>query len=218
MNRFFRSQVNFSMSRQRIWSFAISLSMLASVGLLLWLQEFSGKVLPEQVVVREITLASPPPPPPTPPVVQQQVTNTALVLDVPGSGVAIELSHSDITLAIKAPELAEINLENKQWQSLEVNWDAFSLNDLDDVPTLLTALRVNFPKSLTRQGIHRVLVKVEVLIDEQGRASLINIVENPYVELAGEIRRLVRESRFTAPKKNDQVVRARFIWPIEIRS
>jgi len=54
------------------------------------------------------------------------------------------------------------------------------------------------------------------MIDEQGHLTLIDIVENPYSELREVIQRLIRNTRFSAPTKDNLPVRARFIWPVEI--
>ena len=169
-------------------------------------------------MVREVAIAVPPPPPPPPPVVQQNLVDSPVNLQIQGSGPVIQMIDVEPDINIAPPEMRDIATETAQWQSLDVNWDALDLNQLDSLPTLLTALRVNFPRSLSRQGVDQVLVKLDVVIDEQGRATLVDIVENPYPELRSEIERLVRNSRFTVPQKNNENVRARFIWPVEIKS
>ncbi|GGG55589.1 hypothetical protein GCM10011403_10870 [Pseudohongiella nitratireducens] len=183
---------------------------------------FLGYWLPDQVQetieVREVAIAVPPPPPPPPPSVQQNVVETPVNLQIQGSGPVLQMVEVEPNIDIAPPEIPDIVTEATQWQSLEVNWDAFDLNQLDSPPSLLTALRVNFPRSLSRQGIGEVLVRLDVVIDEEGRATLVEIVENPYPALRGEIERLVRSSRFTAPQKDNESVRARFIWPVEIKS
>lgn len=183
---------------------------------------FLGYWLPDRVQdtieVREVAIAVPPPPPPPPPTVQQNVVETPVNLQIQGSGPVLQMVEVEPNIEISPPEIPDIVTETTQWQSLEVNWDAFDLNQLDSLPSLLTALRVNFPRSLSRQGIDEVLVRLDVVIDEEGRATLVEIVENPYPELRSEIERLVRNSRFTAPQKENENVRARFIWPVEIKS
>ena len=54
-------------------------------------------------------------------------------------------------------------------------------------------------------------------IDEQGKLTLLNILENPYPELRPEIERIVRSSRFSVPTKGTAAVSARFIWPVEFK-
>jgi hypothetical protein len=146
------------------------------------------------------------------------MTETAtVVVQMPGSGASITLQNLQQKVEITKPTVPQLDIRQTQWQSLDVDWQAFALNDLDGLPTLLTPLRVNLPKSLSRRGVDHVLLKLDVVIDEQGRLELVNIIENPYVELQPEIQRLVRNSRFSAPQKEGQPVRARFIWPVEIK-
>ena len=194
----------------------LSLSLLATALLVMWLSQALRSAAPEQLTIREIALASPPPPPPPP--AQQQQVESPLTLQVDGNGAVLPNIEVTPSISIDRPELPTVKTSQQQWQPLEINWEAFDLSQLDGLPSLLTALRVNFPKSLSRRGINRVLIKLDVLIDESGRATLINIVSNPYPELEGEIRNLVKNSRFTAPTREAQAVRARFVWPVEIEA
>ena len=171
-------------------------------------------------MVREIVLASPPPPPPAPPVQQQmQESVPQLQLAVEGDGVAIAVSDVEMpetveeSLQLRAPEMRNTNID---WNlDLAVDWSAYGLDELDGMPSLLSSLRVEFPRSLTSRGIRSALVRLDVFIDESGRVSLISILENPYPELQSAIQRVVRNARFSVPQKGGQPVRARFIWPVE---
>jgi outer membrane biosynthesis protein TonB len=186
--------------------------------LTLWLGHWWQAKPSETVDIREVSLVAPPPPPPPPPTMQQAVVETPVNLQVQGAGPSIQMIKIEQQIEAIKPDVPSIDTTQTEWQSLEINWDAFDLNDLDGLPVLLSPLRVTFPKSLTRKGIRKVLVKLDVVISEQGQATLINIVSNPHPELISEIQRLVRNSRFTAPQKDNQSVRARFIWPVEIES
>ena len=205
-------------SRHRLHATLLSLSLLSIALLTLWLGHSIPAALPDTIEVREVALTMPPPPPPPPPPVKQQLVETSLNLTVTGSGVVIPKIDVKHTIKPIKPDVPVIEFQQNKWQSLEINWDAFDLNQLDNLPTLLTPLRVSFPKSLSRKGISRILVKLDVVINEQGQLNLVGIIDNPYPELTHEIHRLVRHSRFTPPKKNNQNVRARFIWPVDIKS
>lgn len=191
--------------------------MLSLALSLLWLGYLLPNMSDPKIEIREIAIAIPPPPPP-PPVVQQQVIDAPVSVQVQGSGPSIQLVEITKSIDVAKPEPLKFEMRPTEWQSLEIDWDALGLDQLDGFPTLLTPLRINFPRSLSRKGIDKVLVKLDILIDEQGSITLINIVENPYPELVSEIQKLVRNSRFTAPKKDNQNARARFIWPVEIKS
>lgn len=201
-----------------------SLSMLLSIVLLsvalcvMWLGRGFTVKSEESLTIREIAISTPPPPPP-PPQVQQIQANQNMTLQVQGQGAA--LSIIDIPqpeIKVELPDAPQMTSRQPQWQSLTVDWQAFELNDLDSFPNLLTPLRVKLPTSLSRRGVNNVLIKLDVVIDIDGQVKLLNIVENPYPELNSEINKMVRNSRFSAPQKDGAPVRARFIWPIEIKS
>ncbi|WP_340679091.1 hypothetical protein [Paraglaciecola sp.] len=206
--------------KKRWLSLLLSSSMLllalAILGLSHWLKTQSSPTL----LVREVsTMSLPPPPPPPVPRQQQMTDNAAVSLQVEGQGAVIQKMEIDLPpLDLFKPQEMQIDPMNTQWQSLEVNWDAFELDALDSLPTLLTPLRVTLPKSLSRQGIDKALIKLDVMIDEGGQVTLIEIASNPYPELVTEIQKLVRNSRFSPPQKDHEPARARFIWPIEIKS
>ena len=111
-----------------------------------------------------------------------------------------------------------LSVTNQQWDIPDIELDAFGLTELDSTPTLLTPVKVRFPKRLKKQGITRVVVKLDVMINETGDVELLDIVENPHHELNKEIRRLVHASKFTSPHREDEVVKARFIWPVVIEA
>ncbi|VUD41894.1 hypothetical protein TDB9533_00582 [Thalassocella blandensis] len=201
--------------RHHILASLASIGILTAALLVLWLG-YSLQHSPDNTLeVREIELALPPPPPP-PAVVNTNVSQNVLTLQVQGEGPALKkITIAKPTLSLVKPQAPDVTFEQKQWQALEVDWNAFELKDLDGLPSLLTALRAVFPKSLSRRGITSAQVKLDVIIDEKGKVHLLQIVKNDYPELKTEIDKIVRSSRFTPPKKGDEKVRARFIWPIE---
>jgi len=172
----------------------------------------------DKVVVREIAMVALPPPPP-PSISQQQTSEPMQSLAVEGAGASIQAVKIKINsnLSIVKPDTPSVKESAPQWQSMSVNWDAFSLNQLDGLPTLLTPVKAVLPKSLTRRGVDVFTVKLDVFIDESGKVSLIEVVQNPYPELKPAIDKIIKQSRFSAPKKEGETVRARFIWPIEFK-
>ena len=198
-------------------SSGLSVLVLVAALSVLWLGNRVQQHEEPMLSVREISVTAPPPPPPPPPAVQQPVQPTPVTLQIQGEGPALPmLSARKEPLVLSKPDAPVVDTRPSQWQSLEVNWNALGLDQLDSMPNLLTPLRVTFPRSLSRRGITSVTVKLEILIDQHGAVTLISVVENPYPELQPEIRRIVRDSRFSAPMKDGQPARARFIWPVEI--
>ena len=175
-----------------------------------------------ELTIREVTLSALPPPPPPPPQVQRskvkQIQSPNLQLDTSGQGAKLQLSPKplDIDLAtLQLPEVKVDNLQTSMLNSLDFNWQAFGLSELDERPRLLTKLTNQFPESLKRRGIKNVNVQLNVMIDETGAVLLKRITHNPYPELTKSIKKLVRQARFSIPKKNGLAVRATFEWPIE---
>ena len=204
--------------RHPLFAFGLSLIVLNAALLLLWLGQLAEHHMQDKVVVREIAMVALPPPPP-PSVSQQQTSEPMQSLTVQGAGAAIQAVDVKIksNLSIVKPDTPNIKVSTPQFKSMNVNWDAFNLNQLDDLPTLLTPVKAVLPKSLTRQGVEIFTVKLDVFIDENGIVSLIEVVQNPYPTLKPAIDKIIKQSRFSAPKKEGEAVRARFIWPIEFK-
>ena len=205
-------------NRHPLFAFGLSLIVLSAALLLLWLGQLAEHHMQDKVVVREIAMVALPPPPPTS-ISQQQTSEPMQSLTVEGAGASIQAVKIKIktNLSIVKPDTPNVKVNAPQWQSMSVNWDAFSLNQLDGLPTLLTPVKAVLPKSLTRRGVDVFTVKLDVFIDESGKLSLIEVVQNPYPELKPAIDKIIKQSRFSAPKKEGETVRARFIWPIEFK-
>lgn len=205
-------------NRHPLFAFGLSLIVLSAALLLLWLGQLAEHHIQDKVIVREVAMVALPPPPP-PSIQQQQANEPMQSLTVQGAGASIQAVKVKIKshLNIVKPETPNIKISAPQFQSTSINWDAFSLNELDGLPTLLTPVKAVLPKSLTRQGIGAFIVKLDVFIDEAGKVSLIEVLQNPYPELKPAINKIIKQSRFTTPKKEGETVRARFIWPIEFK-
>ena len=193
--------------------------MAVSLGVLTlgyYLNDDSGPEL--EIRKMDIAIAQPPPPPPPQ---SQQVTEQADVnMQVEGAGAPVSMADIkvDPEIEIDKPERPDVAMAQPDWSAPEVDWDAYGLSELDGRPTLLTPVKIRFPKQLKRRGVERVVVKLGGMIDEKGDVTLISIVDNPHHELNREIQRFVKGSKFTAPHKADEAVRARFIWPVEIEA
>ncbi|MBQ4832766.1 energy transducer TonB [Pseudoalteromonas sp. MMG010] len=204
--------------RHPLFAFMLSLSVLAAALLLLWLGQLAENVIDDKVVVREVAMVALPPPPP-PSVSQQQSSEPLPSLTIQGAGAAIQAVEIKVESNFKVtkPDVPNTVIAAPQWQSMSINWDAFSLNQLDTLPTPLSTVKARLPKSLTRHGTGAFIVKLDVFIDENGRLTLIEVLENPHPSLKPEIDRIIKTTRFTAPKKDGETVRTRFIWPIEFK-
>jgi len=180
-------------------------------------------VMPEETIIelRQVELSLPPPPPPPAP--QQQARtqqNLSLDLSTESSGPALEVARVELddALDLIEPPPPIQTQDMVEWnRDLNIDWSAFSLDQLDSLPQVVSLQKVTFPPELARRNIDRVMVQLDVFIDETGRVTLINVVDNPYPEILDQaIQRIVRTARFTAPARNGEPVRARFVWPVEI--
>lgn len=197
----------------------ISSSILAGVLAILWLGHYLTKNNEPELEVRRLDFAVTPPPPP-PPQSQKVIEQAELTLQVEGSGVEIDMAdlHVEPDLEVNKPEMPQVKVTQTKWNMPEINWEGYKLSELDSKPSLLTPVKIRFPKGLKHKGITKVTVKLDVMIDEKGAVTLINIVENPYHQMDREIHRFVNASKFTAPFKQSKAVKARFIWPLVIEA
>ena len=171
-----------------------------------------------ELTIRQVTLAAPPPPPQVQRADVKQMSSPNLQLDAAGQGAQMQISLKALDLdlvKLKLPEVKVNNLHTSMLNSLDFNWQAFGLSELDELPRLLTKLSPLFPESLKRRGIKKVDVQLSVMIDERGGVLLKRINLNPYPELTKSIKRLVSQARFSIPKKNGVAVRTTFNWPLE---
>jgi hypothetical protein len=203
-----------------LFAFFLSLLVLACVLLLLWLGQLAKRAVQDKVVVREVALVALPPPPPLA-VSQASPSKSLPSLVVQGAGVAIQAVDIKVnsSLDLISPTAPTVTMNMPKLQSMSVNVAAFNLDDLDEIPALLTRVKTTIPKKLSReltsQGIEKFIIKLDIFINEAGRVNLLNIVKNPYVEMNPKIKEIVKNTRFSPPKKAGVAVRTRFIWPIE---
>jgi hypothetical protein len=174
----------------------------------------------ENITLRSVSVGLPPPPPPPPSPVETTTQTTTTQMDLLAN---IEHGIALATAKIQPPKLQPPSLPQLDIRSsmpeldsaLSFNWDGLGLSELDQTPRLLTAPKIRFPNNLRSRGVSRVLVELNVMIDESGRVFLKEIVKNPHPQLNSEIRLLTQRARFTPPKKDSKPARAVFIWPLE---
>lgn len=193
--------------------------IISGIGLLYyskWLTNTAYQPLNVRVI-ETITL----PPPPAPPKHQQQdIELPDIHISAQGAGahVDITLLQPDIDIQQQPIEL-HINMPKQNWdENLSVDWQAFSLEQLDNLPQLLRKPTYTMPHRLKNQGVKKFDIALDVVIDTKGKVRLIKIKENPYPIFNKEIQHVVKSARFTTPQKNGRPVKARFIWPLEIGS
>lgn len=94
----------------------------------------------------------------------------------------------------------------------------YQVNELDGVPRLIRRGSTTFPTSLSRKGVTRGTVVLEVEISASGAVVVRNVVSSTHPELIPAARRVATGSRYTPPTRQGQPVRAIWRLPITITS
>lgn len=204
---------------RRIISIVLAAACLTVLLTVIQLSKSTHSQTKEDLVVRQVSVALPPPPPP-PAQEQQQVNNSGVDIDFSfnAQGLALKMAEQNVKvreIKVEKPpidSLTQVNL-NIDWTP---DWQAFGLDQLDQRPQLLTPIRVSFPHRLYQRGVNKALVKLLVMIDEQGQVHLQQITQLKYPELKPSLQQAISQARFTPPKMDGKLVKAEFIWPLEL--
>ncbi|MCV6621873.1 MAG: hypothetical protein OIF51_09010 [Cellvibrionaceae bacterium] len=213
------SLATLNLPMRRIISIVLATACLTVLLTVIQLSKSTHSQTKEDLVVRQVSVALPPPPPP-PAQEQQQVNNSGVDIDFSfnAQGLALKMAEQNVKvreIKVEKPpidSLTQVNL-NIDWTP---DWQAFGLDQLDQRPQLLTPIRVSFPHRLYQRGVNKALVKLLVMIDEQGQVHLQQITQLKYPELKPSLQQAISQARFTPPKMDGKLVKAEFIWPLEL--
>jgi protein TonB len=195
----------------------------------------------------EIVTFEPPPPPPPPeepppdaPPPPPTLTNLSTLPDpsrvpVPQADIPMDITlpvenfHTDLAPA-PLPEAPTppnpVRVEHKkQFFKKEQNYKPtppvakshYNSNELDGIPRLLRQGSFVFPSSLARQGISSGTVVLEVELSTAGAVSVRRVVSSTHPDFVAPARRVAAGSRFTAPKRKGQPVKAIMTWPLTLK-
>lgn len=204
-------------STRKLLALLLATSLTVAVVLLLGFAVNFHSDEPPRYELREIKSATIKPPPP-PAQQQQSAQQPKLELDISGSGPALKSTPKVNTpLAnFTPPENVNYSAREHPIKLPEIEWQGFSLNELDGVPQLLNKVSLKVPADLRRQLGDSISLRLEVSISRQGQVTLLRIIESPDPALKFLIEQMVQQAQFTPPKKNGNTVKARFIWPLEV--
>lgn len=197
---------------------------LLLVALMTWLMLKLESVVEkqeDQVEIRQLEAFVPPPPPPPPPIKMEtpDVSPSAPSINLLGGGEGPAMKYDDnpklsfgrLEKIIK-PEFNLNDLDIRK--DLTLDLPLFEVKELDGVPKLVSSNHISFPPELSRRGIDRVETKVEIIIDQTGRAYVKKIVDPIYPEMIAVIRKAINNSKFTIPLKNGQPVQAVYLYSL----
>lgn len=202
--------------KKQLFSSLLSISFLLVLLIILVVAQYLPSIAQPELDLRQISTSLPPPPPPPAQPKVQQHQDITIDLSTEGSGAVLPDIKVPKNIEVNKPEMPELTMDEVSFADYAPDIEIFNLNQLDGLPTLLTKAQISMPASLKTRGIKQARLRLDVTIDKNGRVTLNRIVENPYDEFKKEIQRLIRRSKFSAPKKEGAAVSARFIWPIDI--
>lgn len=174
-----------------------------------------GKKKPDYLSV-DVAMQPPPPPPPDldlpeppeedppPPEMEQQVQQ----LSLSQMDVALNLGTGDATAGAFAFDGFGIDSTDTAGD-LQI----FDVKDLDQIPRMLQQGQFVYPAEMRRARVSG-SVSLVVIIDESGGVKVESVVEGRVREFVESATRFAETSRFEAPKKNGEPVRARYTFPV----
>lgn len=196
-----------------------SLISLAILFIIPFTQMLSG-LKPQQKKFRSFDVVQPPPPPPpeleeppeepppeepppemSPPPPQMNLAQLELALN-PGIGDALSGAGGFEAFALSPDAALEAQL--------------FNVKDLDELPRPVRQVKMDPPSRFRQERISG-LVRVEIMIDEDGETTVRKIIESSHPELEEPAREALSQWRWTPPKKNGKPVKARYLLPIGFR-
>ncbi|MBN1832196.1 MAG: energy transducer TonB [Deltaproteobacteria bacterium] len=190
--------------------------------ILLLLASLEGKFeveRPTKIRMHEVRIYKPPPPPPPPPV-EQNTTDSPMPSLTKGN------AEDPVKLDVMA---LEVNMDDAigvsgfgtggpggggglGWGGGE--WGTVVLSELDGIPMVRSAPLLYYPQEAVDQNILEFKVMLHIVIDEEGRAYPVRIVQNPFPSMNDEILEFVSAVRFTPPTRLGVPVKTEYLWPL----
>jgi len=163
-----------------------------------------------------------PPPPPPPSIEKKQKMSGKPKLNLQYKNAGPKLTLSSVNGIKGIPEFSgetDFKIDPiKLAIKIDVKVDTFKLDELDNLPVLLTPLRIRFTRAMRKAKVEILRAKLLVVINDLGEVELKDVVENQFPEMLDKIKKLVNKARFTAPVRNGEVVSAEFLWPLELKN
>ncbi len=173
----------------------------------------------DEWLVREVEAFSLTPPPPPKTEMEKQVEKEAYTdpvlpklteapqkLDVDLMTASLDVSPGDFKAAFS---LANYNPTPNGFGEQLV----FALHELDKTPGIIKKGSLIYPPRLKRQGVEGE-VKLLVMIDENGKVSVVEVVSSTHPDFVNASRRAAENSVYQPPTKNGKKVKVQFYLPI----
>ena len=195
---------------------ATVLMTLAILAILPFTQVLSGD--PRDRTLRSVDTAQlpppePPPPEPPPPPEEEEREEAPDLSEPPP---LLDLSQLEAALnpgmGGVGPMVDLFSFQTAQELATEIQ--IFDISDLDRRPRRLRAVPPNFPPEMQTRGA-RGVIRVRILIDEQGNVSVLEVVEATDRDAVQPVRQALVQWRFEPPERGGERVRAQYIQPFE---
>jgi hypothetical protein len=186
---------------------------------------------PERFVLTEVTTFEAPPPPPPPPASPNAAPgggSTGAQLTLRSSRAPVALDQMQLDIQFAAIEVGNLNIAGLgQGIGLGTGdgigngtgsgFGLAGLSELDQVPMVVSAPVFPYPAEATARGMTEFDLRYHILIDEQGRAYPIALVENPFPALNAAFMAYASQVRFSPPTRLGIPVRTEYVWPVKIK-
>ena len=204
------------------WTVNSVAALLLLMGIWWLLQQQTVQAPAQMLQVRELQTVTLPPPPPPPPPSQTQLSEAATIeLSLALGQMALQVTDLKVTM----PKLAAPNAMSPAPLESTLHFDTaafvtamttFRLDELDDMPKLLTPITARLPASLRQKGVRQAQIQLHVIIHENGQVELVAINQSRYPEMNALIPKIIKQARFTSPTREGIKVKAEFLWPLKV--
>jgi hypothetical protein len=204
--------------RRRLLATLSGLSLLLALLALVFLDGVDVPELPERLAVREVRLYQEPPPPPPPVNNRDEARDAGPPMSLSPIETLIPLETLDLDVELTAGSFGDFGFgTGGLGDGFGAGLGTVGLGELDSMPVVRSAPIYPYPIELSEAGIHRFLVDLHILVDEEGVPHLLGIVESPYPSQNQSVAEFVDGVRFTPPTKLGIPVRTEYLWPVLFR-
>lgn len=218
-------------------AFGTALAIACMLFILIPLTQTMPEVKEEKIVFREVNTSSMPPPPSAPPTSEVRMEDRRVELENvsmdpnPGGPKSVTIQSLELSLspgtgdavAMGGP-LAKIETGVSLIGGLgdgspgEGFSHIFEFKDLRESPRILYVPTIRYPESLIRRRITEGEVVMLIEIDQEGRATVEQVVSSTRPELEAVAMDAIRRARFTIPKIDGRPVRVRGRLPLTLHA
>jgi hypothetical protein len=217
-------------TRKRRWlAGSLGTGLVLLLLLIAYLDTVGDPGAPQRLVLTDVTTYEAPPPPPPPPPRPKDArsggsTGAFLPLDTSRAPV-LDVMQLDVRFAARVGELnlgglgrgIGVGSGDGTGDGTGTGLGLATLAELDQVPMVVSAPVFPYPNEATARGLAEFDLRYAILIDEEGRAYPIAMVQNPFPASSSEFLEWASRVRFSPPTRLGIPVRAEYVWPVKIK-